>query len=304
MIFAGFEPSVASKILSHMGDEGMPVDIRINRGLNVEPWNNIRSGLMIIGMDPTTDFVRVSQLIQNRTTYWDVAVCIPLVLSYYSVALLAQGAIKVMSHPGDNPEATAKETRSLLRNLSHIQSDAFGLEVSDLIQLYGEKRIAKTIRLTGNGCVGSLFLLDGNVVHAETMDEESGMDAFRRLISLESPEIRVHKGCLTDQKTIGIPAMSALLEGSRQVDEARQQDSDFDSFDSVDLELSEDFASIDGIPKLNSLPANPRSDEEKESTAEFLRRIQQESDSDTKAPKPPQEKFDPLKNLFSEDEFR
>lgn len=293
LVFAGFEPNVAAKVVTMMGDDNLPMEIRFLRGLNIEPWHNIRSGLMVVGMDPTTDLVRVSQLIQNRTTYWDVAVAIPLVLSYYSVALLAQGAVKVLPHPSDNPDATASNLKSLLRNLASLQSDAFGLEVSDLIQLYGEKRIAKTIRLTGDGCVGSIFLHNGDVVHAETMDEETGMEAFRRLISLNAPEIRVHMGLLTDQRTVGMNAMSALLEGSRQVDEQRNsQDSDFDSFDSVDLELREDFASMDAIPKLDP--------------SEFFRQpANGERDSGStrgNVPPAPKEKFDPLKNLFGDDD--
>lgn len=293
LVFSGFETSLAAAVLTHMGNETMPADIRVVKGLNVEPWHNTRSGLMVIGMDPTTDLVRVSQLIQNRTTYWDVAVCIPLVLSYYSVALLAQGAAKVMTHPSDNPEAAASELRSLLRNLASLQSDAFGLELADLIQLYGEKRIAKTVRLTGDGCVGSIFLHGGNVVHAETMDEQTGMEAFRRLISLNNPEIRVHTGCLTDQKTIGIPAMSALLEGSRQVDEARNsQDSDMDSFDAHAME---DMSSMDGIPKLTDTDFSRAT-----SPAEYFAKLRQEEEKE--ASKPVQ-KFDPLKNLFADEDF-
>lgn len=291
LVFAGFEPTTAATVISLMGNEGLPEDLRIVRGLNVEPWQNIRTGLMIIGMDPTTDLVRVSQLIQNRTTYWDVAVCIPQVLSYYSVALLAQGAVQVLTHPEDDLDSTKNELRSLLRNLASFQSDAFGLEVADLVQLYGEKRMAKTMRLTGQGCVGSVFLHNGMVVHAETMDEEEGMSAFRRLIGLENPEIRVHKGCLTDKKTIGMPAMSALLEGSRQTDESRQtRDSEFDS---MDMELDEGFSSLDGIPKIgiSDITQSPG---------------QQIGGMDFRFPEPPpkqQVKFDPLKNLFSDDEL-
>jgi hypothetical protein len=244
LVFAGFDMTTAATVISMMGDDGLPGDIRIITGLMVEPWQTARTGLMIIGMDPRTDLIRVSQLLQNRTTYWDVAVCIPAVLSYYSVALLAQGAAKVLTHPEEDLEATKKELRSLLRTLSSIQSDAFGLEVSDLIQLYGDKRIPKTIRLTGDGVVGSIYLHNGNVVHSETMDDEEGMQAFRRLIGLRNPEIRVHKGCLTDKKTIGIPAMSALLEGSRQMDEiSRESRAD-------DLDADFELGSNDQIPSI------------------------------------------------------
>lgn len=223
LVFAGFDPTTAATVISMLGDDGLPQEIRIMQGLAMEPWRSSRSGLMILGMDPSTDLVRVSQMIQNRTTYWDVAVCIPEVLSYYSVALLAQGAAQVLTHPEEDLEATKRELRALLNTIAELQSDAFGLEVSDLIQLYGEKRIARTIRITGGGTAGSIFLHGGMVMHSETMDHEEGMEAFRRLISVESPEFRIHKGCLTDKRTIGITAMSALLEGSRQADEIQRE---------------------------------------------------------------------------------
>jgi len=223
LVFVGFDAVMASTLLSTLGNDGLPQDIRIHGGLNSEPWQSVRTGLMVIGMDPRTDLVRVSQLLENRPTYWEVAVCIPAVLSYYSVALLAQGAVKVMPHPMDDLEATRRELKTLLKTLASLQSDALGLEVSDLIQLYGDKRVAKTIRLTGGGCVGSIYLHNGMVVHADTMDEEEGMTALQRLLAIRNPEIRVHKGALTDKKSIGIPAMSALLEGSRQMDEAERK---------------------------------------------------------------------------------
>lgn len=273
LVFAGFDVTTAATLISMMGDEGVPGDLRIVQGVNVEPWESARTGLMIIGMSPSTDVGRVSQLIQNRTTYWEVAVCIPSVLSYYSVALLAQGAVKVLLHPEEDLSGAKKELIALLRSLSQLHSDAFGLEVADLIQLYGEKRMAKTIRLTGAGCVGSIFLNNGLVIHAETMDEDEGMTAFRHLISIENPDIRVHKGCLTEKKTIGIPAMSALLEGSRQVDEIQRDNGNaalgngFTDNDSLDLTP---------VPKELNAAVQP-----------------------TGAAK----QFDPLKNLFADEDL-
>jgi hypothetical protein len=280
LVFAGFDTTTAATLISMMGDEGIPGDLRIFQGLNVEPWESSRTGLMIIGMNPTTDIARVSQLIQNRTTYWEVAVCIPTVLSYYSVALLAQGAVKVLVHPEEDLPSAKRELIALLRSLSQLHSDAFGLEVADLIQLYGEKRMAKTIRLTGPGCVGSVFLFNGLVVHAETMDEEEGMTAFRRLISLESPDVRVHKGCLTDKKTIGIPAMSALLEGSRQVDEAMR-----------------DGSPPHGVPVRNdhALPLDSMDID--------MEPLRQEFRSSSPPPASAPKQFDPLQNLFGDEDM-
>lgn len=306
LVFSGFAPTTAATVISLMGDEGLPQELRIVQSLNFEPWHSARTGLMIVGMDPSTDLVRVSQLIQNRTTYWDVAVCIPKVLSYYSVALLAQGAINVLTHPEEDLEATKNQLRRMLKTLGEIPSDTFGLEVADLIQLYGEKRMAKTIRLTGPGAVGSVFLFNGNVVHAETMDDEEGMIAFRRLIAMPNPEIRVHKGCLTDHRTINIPAMSALLEGSRQMDEETRHSNDSERiFDSLDLEPSmipEEFQKV-----RNNL--NSEGEQEKEVTPTPMRVTRPapapapSNPMKFRPPTPPpsSDDADPLRSIFGDD---
>lgn len=245
LVFAGFDHTTAATLASLLGDDALPEDLHFVQHLNIEPWRTNRTGLLVVGMTPETDLMTVSQLIQNRTSYWDVAVCIPEVLNYYSIALLAQGAIKILPHPEEDLETAKVELRFLLESVSALQSEAFGLELADLIQLFGEKRTAKTIRLTGTGCVGSVYLHNGIVMHAETTDGEEGMEAFSRLITLDMPELRVHKGCLTDQKTIGVPAMTCLLEGSRQRDEASAQEPSAPAaFNGME--------SIDGVPIMDN----------------------------------------------------
>ncbi|MDX2174998.1 MAG: DUF4388 domain-containing protein [Candidatus Sumerlaeia bacterium] len=220
LVFAGLEPSTSATVISMLGDDGLPTEIRLLHDLAQEPWHVSRTGLLVIGMNPETDLSRVSHLIQNRTTWWEVVVCLVDVLAAYEVALLAQGAAKVLRHPQEDLEGCANQLKMLLKSMNNLHTDAFGLEVSDLIQLFGEKRLDKTVRLTGKGTIGSIYMRGGNVIHAETIDEIYGMDAFRILFSIASPEIRVHKGCLTTKSTINLPAMSCLLEGSRVLDES------------------------------------------------------------------------------------
>lgn len=219
LVFAGFTPSTAATVISLLGDEGLPGDLRIAERLVYQPWHTSRSGLLVIGMDPETDLTRVSTLIQDRTTYWEVAICLRNSITAYQPALLAQGAIKVLPHPEDELESTREELRDLLSVLTATATETLGLELSDLIQLYAEKRVPRTIRIAGDGVIGSLYLRDGMIVHAETMDEDEGMTAFSRMFRIQSPELRVHSGCLTVKSSLKMPAMTALLEGARVHDE-------------------------------------------------------------------------------------
>lgn len=259
LVLCGMEPTTASTLITMLGDEGLPSEIRILDSLSEEPWRQVRSGLMVIGMTPDTSLARVSQLIQSRTTWWEVVVCLTDVLWNYHTALLAQGAALVIRHPQDDLEGCANQLRATLKSMSTLHTDAFGLEVSDLIQLFGEKRIDKTIRITGGGTMGSIFMRAGNVLHAEALGDLEGMEAFRRLISLNTPEIRVQKGCLTGKATLGMNAMSALLEGSRVLDEEANSMEQVGMFpaEELDPDLEHVFGSnesLDEVPRVDLKP--------------------------------------------------
>ena len=219
MVLAGFVPTTAATLVSLLGDEGLPGDIRIVEQILYQPWESSRSGLLVVGMDPSTDLAKVSALIQDRTTWWEVAVCLTDSIQAYQPALLAQGAVSVISHPEDDLTAARDQLRDLLSIINVSGTELLGLELSDLIQLYGEKRVPKTIRISGDGVIGSMYFREGIMVHADTMDDTEGMDAFRRLFRVKSPDIRVHNGCLTSRSSLMMPAMSALLEGARANDE-------------------------------------------------------------------------------------
>jgi len=219
LVFSGLVPTTAATVISLLGDEGLPSDIRIDENLMYHPWQASRSGLLVLGMDPTTDLAKVSSFIQNRTTWWEVAVMLSDSINSYAPALLAQGAVKVLPHPEDDLTSSHAELRNLLSILTVHGTDILGLELSDLIQLYGDKRVPKTIRISGDGIIGSIYLREGSIVHCETMDEVQGMDAFSRLLAIKAPDIRVHNGCLTSKISINQPAMSVLLEGARVNDE-------------------------------------------------------------------------------------
>jgi hypothetical protein len=269
LVFSGIVPTTAATLISLLGDEGLPGEIRICERMVYQPWQSSRAGLLVIGMDPTTDLAKVSMLIQDRTTWWEVAVCLSESIQAYQPALLAQGALKVLPHPEDDLTSARDELRDLLRVLTVSATDLLGLELSDLIQLYAEKRVPKTIRVCGNGVIGSLYLRDGNIVHVDTMDEDEGMSAFTRIFRVKSPEIRVHNGCLTDKSSLNMPAMSALLEGARVTDEDDRDGAangmpDGDDMSAALGDILDGFdlgASTDRSPRLSSTPGSELGDD-------------------------------------------
>jgi hypothetical protein len=249
LVFTGLVPTTAATVISLLGDDGLPSELRIVENLMYQPWQTSRSGLLAIGMDPHTDLSKVSRLIEDRTTWWEVAICLTESLRGYEPALLAQGAVKILPHPEDDLTGCRDEIRNLLRMLTTHATDALGLELADLIQLYGDKRVPKTIRIAGAGVIGSIYLKDGNIVHAETMDESEGMEAFTRIFAVRAPEIRIHNGCLTSRQSVNMPAMSVLLEGARVNDEDQRNES---------MTAGDHHDSLDEIAMLNEGPESGR----------------------------------------------
>ncbi|MCB2153499.1 DUF4388 domain-containing protein [bacterium] len=251
LVFSGFTPTTSATIISMLGDDGLPGDIRIVQELTDQPWRTSRSGLLVMSMDPNTDLAKVSHYIQDRTTWWEVVVCLTESIWAYEPALLAQGAVKVIPHPEDELSRCRDELRNLLSILSMHMTDILGLELADLLQLYGDKRVPKTIRICGEGVIGSIYMRNGNIVHAETIDEIEGVKAFNRLFAVKAPEIRVHNGCLTSKNTVNQPVMSVMLEGARINDEVERDSIEFmgqpeaPTAEDVSQSLSEIFEELD-----------------------------------------------------------
>ena len=214
LVFSGFTPTTSATLISMLGDDGLPGDIRI---------------------------------VQDRTTWWEVVVCLTDSIWAYEPALLAQGAVKVIPHPEDELARCRDELRNLLSVLSMHMTDILGLELADLLQLYGDKRVPKTIRICGDGVIGSIYLRNGYVVHAETIDEVDGVKAFNRIFAVRAPEIRVHTGCLTSRSTVNQPVMSVMLEGARLNDEVERESMDggLPNADDVNESLSDIFDELD-----------------------------------------------------------
>lgn len=259
LVFSGFTPTTTATLISMLGDDGLPDDIRIVQELTYQPWQTNRSGLLVIGMGPNTDLAKVSHYIQDRTTWWDVVVALTESIWAYEPALLAQGAVKVIPHPEDELARCRDELRNLLSILSMHMTDILGLELADLLQLYGDKRVPKTIRICGDGVIGSIYMRNGNIVHAETIDEIEGVKAFNRLFAVKSPEIRVHNGCLTSRSTVNQSVMSVMLEGARINDEVQRESIEFigqpvaPSAEEVSESLSDIFEELD-IPLSGEVP--------------------------------------------------
>ncbi|MBK7972052.1 MAG: DUF4388 domain-containing protein [Deltaproteobacteria bacterium] len=94
------------------------------------------------------------------------------------------------------------------------------MSLSDIIQILATSGKTARIGLTRGQDSGSIWLRDGNIVHAELGDIE-GEEAFYGLIPWADGEFQIDTGAISPLETIDAGYESLILEGLRRLDEAR-----------------------------------------------------------------------------------
>lgn len=94
------------------------------------------------------------------------------------------------------------------------------MSLSDIIQILATSGKTARIGLTRGPDSGSIWLRDGNIVHAELGDVE-GEEAFYGLIPWGDGEFQIDTGAIAPLETIDSGYESLILEGLRRLDEAR-----------------------------------------------------------------------------------
>lgn len=105
-----------------------------------------------------------------------------------------------------------------------LQEDEEGLQGSihlsceELVQLHSFGQKSVTLEIRSNGCIGYIYLENGNPIHARK-DSMSGEEAFFEILTWKIGVFIVHEGCKTAKRTIKNRADALLLEGARRQDE-------------------------------------------------------------------------------------
>lgn len=94
------------------------------------------------------------------------------------------------------------------------------LDVTKLLSMFEPMKVTGMLKLTDGKRIGSIHFVDGSVRHAE-LNEIEGPDALFLLFHLKSGAFRFDVTEPTDKRTIEGNTMALLLEGLRQMDEAK-----------------------------------------------------------------------------------
>ncbi len=136
------------------------------------------------------------------------------VTSTGTMALLKGGTLMGMA-PG--PKGEAEE----LLNAPGILSGKLGaLDVTKLLSMFEPMKVTGTLKLTDGKRVGTIHFVEGAVRHAE-LNEIEGPDALFLLFHLRSGAFRFEGTEPSEKRTIEGNTMALLLEGLRQMDEAK-----------------------------------------------------------------------------------
>jgi CheY-like chemotaxis protein/predicted regulator of Ras-like GTPase activity (Roadblock/LC7/MglB family) len=93
-------------------------------------------------------------------------------------------------------------------------------QLSDLIQMNCLGRMTTALNIRGDDYQGSIYIDEGNIVHASCSDKE-GQDALFEMLSWSGGNFSTERGKRAPKETIIKGWQSLLLEGKRRVDESK-----------------------------------------------------------------------------------
>lgn len=128
------------------------------------------------------------------------------------------GAVRVLSKPF-TPEDLMQCIRQAVECGSGFRGSVHGLSLVDLLQMYKFGRRSVKIAVSG-GSVGSLYMQDGELVHAE-LDGQTGEAALASLLSMPEGTLGTSVLPASVPHTITREFQTVLLSALRVIDEAR-----------------------------------------------------------------------------------
>jgi len=155
----------------------------------------------------------------------DVIVLLPMGMETVGQKALETGAVGLLTKPYQSSRVEEVVSRCLGIQVG-LRGDVDGISLSDLVQLIHSKKWDRTVVVTsGDGKVGRIFFLRGEIRHAET-DLLIGIDAFNQMLDWPQGRFEIRTGCSASTRSVEIPTMQVLLDGLRRSDEGVRDSTD------------------------------------------------------------------------------
>lgn len=135
---------------------------------------------------------------------------------------MANGAVSFLEKPFDLDKFLSEVNR-------HLSPSGFtgrglvGFSLLDILQLVSMSQQSVTMTIRSGSSVGSMYIEDGVLIHAETDGGKTGSKAAYEIVTWSDGDIASSRGVASDcKRTISIPLMTFLMEAAKHQDEAKR----------------------------------------------------------------------------------
>lgn len=136
---------------------------------------------------------------------------------------LSNGAVSFIEKPFDLDKFLSEVNRHLTPSGGFTGRSLVGFSLLDILQLVSMSQQSVTMTIRSGESVGSMYIEDGVLIHAETDMGKSGAKAAYEIVTWSDGDIASSRGVATDcKRTINIQLMNFLMEAAKHQDEAKR----------------------------------------------------------------------------------
>ncbi|WP_428264379.1 response regulator [Haliangium sp.] len=136
---------------------------------------------------------------------------------------LSNGAVSFIEKPFDLDKFLSEVNRHLTPTGGFTGRSLVGFSLLDILQLVSMSQQSVTMTIRSGASVGSMYIEDGVLIHAETDTGKTGAKAAYEIVTWSDGDIASSRGVATDcKRTINIPLMTFLMEAAKHQDEAKR----------------------------------------------------------------------------------
>lgn len=136
---------------------------------------------------------------------------------------LSNGAVSFIEKPFDLDKFLSEVHRHLTPSGGFTGRSLVGFSLLDILQLVSMSQQSVTMTIRSGESVGSMYIEDGVLIHAETDTGRTGAKAAYEIVTWSDGDIASSRGVASDcKRTINIPLMSFLMEAAKHQDEVKR----------------------------------------------------------------------------------
>ena len=136
---------------------------------------------------------------------------------------LSTGAVSFLEKPFDLDKFLSEVNRHLTPSSGFTGRGLVGFSLLDILQLVSMSQQSVTMTIRSGESIGSMYIEDGVLIHAETDGGKTGSKAAYQIVTWNDGDIASNRGVASDcKRSINIPLMSFLMEAAKHQDEAKR----------------------------------------------------------------------------------